>query len=145
MSDDTFDLNLLDQNLADIEDLPSFEVPPAGTYQLLVSLSTKTVNEHPAVAADLEIISTVQLANSADTPAVDGTKFGLLFMLDNEFGLGNMKKFLAPFAEHFGTDNVRELVTEKVQNVQITATVKRRVDKEDKEKVYAIVTNIVVA
>jgi hypothetical protein len=149
MSDDTntgddIDLSLLERNLDDIEDLPSFEVPPKGTYQFLVSGLTKKVNEKPAVAFDLEVINTIELQDKTEKPVVDGSKTGVLFFLDNEFGLGNMKKFLAPFAAHFGTNNVKELVKEKIQNVQVTCTLDHQKDKQDPTKVYARPKNIVV-
>lgn len=144
-SDDTeIDLSLLDKNLSEIEDLPSFDVPSKGTYILLANATTKKVNKHPAMVVDLDIVSLVALANSGDLVPKDGDKFGVLFMLDNEFGLGNMKKFLAPFAAHFGTDNVRTLVTEKIKNCIISATVDHQIDKEDKSKVYARLKNVVV-
>src|SRR6478752_4843323 len=142
MSDDTeIDLSLLDKNLSDIEDLPSFSVPPKGTYVLLANATTKKVGEHPAMVVDLEVVSTIEMQDKAATPAKEGDKFGILFMLDNEFGLGNMKKFLEPLAAHFGTDNVRTLVTEKIQNLIIGATVDHQIDKEDKTKIYARLKN----
>lgn len=141
---DDIDLSLLDKNLADIEDLPSFEVPPKGTYVMLCSGGTKKIGEHPAVTFDLEVVSTVELADKSQKPPKDGDKTGVMFMLDNEFGLGNMKKFLAPFAAHFGTDNVRELVKDRIQNVIISCTMDHQVDKEDKTKIYARPKNIVI-
>lgn len=142
--DEEVDLSLLDKNLSDIDDLPSFEVPAKGTYILLANATTKKVNKHPAMVIDLDVVSTVALANTGDTPPKEGDKFGVLFMLDNEFGMGNMKKVLAPFAAHFGTDNVKTLVKEKIQNCVISATVDHQIDREDKTKIYARLKNIVV-
>ena len=143
--DDEVDLSGFAANLSDIEDLPSFEVPPKGSYKLLVSMGTKKVNDKPGVTADFEVIDTVELANSADKPVPAGSKFNTLYFLDNEYGLGNMKKFLQPFASCFNTESVPELVKEKVQNVVIFATISHRVDREDKTKVYADVKNVSIA
>jgi hypothetical protein len=144
-TDDDFDLGLLDKNISDIEDLPSFEVPPKGTYAMLVSGGTKKINEHPAVFFDLEVVSTLQLVDAGATPVKDGTKTGVMFLIDNEFGEGSLKKFLAPFAAHFNEENVRRLVKELIQNVAITCTMDHQTDKTDKTKIYARPKNIAVA
>ncbi len=144
-TDDDFDLGLLDKNISDIEDLPSFEVPPKGTYAMLVSGGTKKVNGKPAVTFDLEVVSTLQLVDSSATPVKDGSKTGVMFFIDNETGEGFLKKFLAPFAAHFQEENVKRLVKELIQNVAITCTMDHQIDKEDKTKVYARPKNIVVA
>lgn len=144
MADDkTVDLDLLNKNLAEIEDLPSFEVPPKGAYVMLLTAGTKYVNAKPAVTIDMEVVSTVQLANPQDKPVVDGSKTGVMFFL-NEDGLPYLKKFLTPFAAHFNTDNIRELVTEKIQNLVCGVTMDHRVDKSDKSKVYANPKNITI-
>lgn len=143
--DDDIDLDLLDKNLTDIEDLPSFEVPPRGTYTFLVNAGTKKVNGHPCVTLDYEVVDTIQLADpTKDKAPVPGSKFNSLFMLDNEFGEGNMKKNLAPYAEFFGTDNVKVLVKEKIQNVVIQGSVKHRKDKDDPDRVYGEVKNVTI-
>lgn len=142
--DADFDDALLERNLADIDDLPSFEVPPKGSYVLLASGIRKKINDHPAVIIELEVVSTVELVDKTQTPIVDGSKTGVMFMLDNEYGLGSMKKFLQPFAAHFGTDNVRELVKEKIQNLTITATMDHQIDSKDKTKIYARPKNIAI-
>lgn len=146
MSDDTIDFALLDKNVSDIEDLPSFDTPPKGTYVLLANAGTKKINDGNYVTVDFDVVSTIELANPNDpkNPAVkDGSKFNLLFQLGNEFGEGNMKKFMAPFVEHFGTDNLRSLVTEKIQNITISCNIDHRVDKKS-DKVYPLVKNVVI-
>ena len=103
------------------------------------------INGKPAAVFDLEVIDTIQLANAADKAPIVGSKTGAMFMLDHEFGLGNMKKFLAPFAVHFGTDNVKELIREKIQNIEIFLTMDHQIDREDKTKIYARPKNISIA
>lgn len=143
--DDDDDLDaLLDKNLSEIDDLPSFVVPPKGTYIFLVSGGRKRINDIPYVTFDLEVVSTIKLQNDGDKPPAEGDKTGVMFNLDNEFGEGNMKAFLAPFAAHFGTDNVKELVKHHIQNVRISATLDHQVDKKDKTKIYARPKNIVI-
>jgi hypothetical protein len=137
--------DLFSASLDDLADLPAFETPPAGSYILLVSTDVKEVNSKQCVEAAIEVVETVELADPAGTPVPTGTKFSQLFMLDNEFGVGNLKKFLKPFSEHYGTTNIGELVRDHVKNVTISALVKTRKDKNDPDKIYGSLTNIAVA
>lgn len=152
MSDFNFDK--LDKQLDDIEDLPGFSVPPQGTYELLVSAEAKTLDgkngkpDRDVVVLNYEVMGTIKLADDTAAAPIVGDKFGEMFILDNEYGLGNLKKAMIPYSEAFGTSNLRELIQEKIQNVQITGTVKHRFNKkEDPQQLnpYANVTNVVVS
>lgn len=150
------DLDLLDRSIDDIEEMPSFDTPPVGTYQLLVNAATKMVAgkdeqgksvDKPAVILDYEITGTVQLANRDLKEPVPGSKFGEMFFLGNEYSESNMKKALAPYAVHFGTNNLKDLIKEKIQNVIVTATVKHRFAKTDKAKEtpFGTVVNVLIS
>jgi hypothetical protein len=151
---DDADFDALDRSLEDIEDIPSFDVPPLGTYQLLVCAELKKLpkddknpTERGVVVLNYEITDVVQLADPTEKPPVIGSKFGEMFMLGNEFGEGNMKKSFSPYATHFGVTNMKSLVRDLVQNVVVTATVKHRFNKKDdpkKEVPYAQVLNVVI-
>lgn len=132
-------------DLDDIADLPSFETPPKGAYIGTVSLSIKEINKKPAIEASYTVVETVELEDSADTPVIPGTLFSSAFMLGNPISEGKLKEFLAPFAAHFGTKKVGELVRDHIKDVQISFVLKHRKDKDDKEKVYADVRNITIA
>lgn len=136
--------DLFAASIDDLADLPAFEVPPAGAYILRVTCSPKVINEKPAVEAAFEVIETVELSDAKDNPAAPGTKFSMAFMVQNEFGVGKLKQFLAPFQEHFQQGNIGALIAE-IKDIQIAATLKVRKDKEDPDKKYANVTNITVA
>lgn len=137
--------DLLSADLDDLADLPSFETPPAGAYILEVTMDVKPVNGKDAVEASIVVVETTELADKEATPVVAGTKFSQLFMLDNEYGVGNLKKFLKPFAAHFGTSKIGELVRDHIKGVTISAIVKNRKDKNDPDKVYGSLTEITVA
>jgi hypothetical protein len=137
--------DLFNASIDDLADLPGFETPPAGSYVLEVSTDVKNLSGKDAVEASFTVVETVELDDAAGVPVANGTKFSTLFMLDNEFGVGNLKKFLAPFSAHFGEPNIGKLVGEVVKNVSISGLVKNRKDKADPEKVYGSVTNITVA
>ncbi len=150
-----FDLEILDRSLDDIEELPGFDVPPVGTYQLLLSAETKMIppkegekEARPVVALQYEITGTIKLADKGDAEPIPGSSFGEMFILGNEFGESSLKKAIAPYASYFNTNNLRELVKEKIQNVVITATVKHRFNRKTdplKENPFAQVVNVVIA
>lgn len=136
--------DILAGSIDDIDDLPGFETPPAGQYILTVNCEVKEVNDKQCVEASFVVEDTVELKNKEDQPPVKGTKFSTLFMLDNEFGVGKLKAFLKPFAQHFGVTAVSELIGE-INDLVISAKVTNRKDKEDPDKIYAGVTNIIVS
>lgn len=127
--------DLMDASLDDLKDLPGFEVPPQGHYRLRVSLEQKKVNDHPSIEAKCEVLETLELANKAETAVENGTKFGQLFMMDNEWGQGGFKGFALPISE--GLKMVKPKISEvvsAVQNITIVATLRHRYHKEDRSK-----------
>lgn len=146
-----FDLSVLDVSLDDIDDLPSFDCPPNGTYQLLVNATTKVFEgkegkpDSQCVVFDYEIVDVIELADKTGPTAKAGDKFGELFGLGSEDGIKYLKKAVLPYAAHFSTNNLRELISDKIQQVIVTATVKGRKDKNDPDKKYAGVSNVIVS
>jgi hypothetical protein len=136
--------DVLSANFDDLADLPSFGVPPPGAYVLSVTCGVKTINDKDAVEAEFTVVETVELADSSDKPPMVGDKFSVPFMLGNQYGVGNLKKFLAPFQATFNQSSIGALI-EEIKGVTVTAVVKQRKDKNDPDKVYATVTNIQVA
>ena len=78
-------------------------------------------------------------------PTKPGTKFSCLYQLGNEIAEGRMKELVMPIAAHFGERNMATLVTVTCKDLIITAKVKRRADKEDKDKFYANISNVEIA
>lgn len=136
--------DLFSKSIDDLADLAGFETPPPGSYILEVSCEVKKVNDKDAVEASFTVVETTELKEAGDTPVPNGTKFSTLFMLDNEFGVGNLKKFLKPFSEHYDEKGIGALI-EQIKSVTIACLVKNRKDKNDPDKVYGSVSNIVVA
>lgn len=140
--------DLLNANLDDLADLPAFETPPPGAYVLGATFDVKEVNGKNAVEASYSVKETVELEDkSGETKAVPAnTKFSQLFMLDNKIGVGNLKRALAPYAQHFGVKNIGALIRENLkEEVLISATLKNRKDKNDPDRLYASVANVMVA
>lgn len=136
--------SLLNEDLGNLADLAGFSVPNNGHYKLAVTASTKEINSKPAVVFDYEVLEVMEMADATATPPVIGDKFGEAFFIDNEFGVGQLKKSLAPYGDAFGTTNIGALL-EQIQGVSIYGTVKRRIDKKDETKIYASVSNAQLA
>ena len=136
---------LFGASLDDIADLASFETPKSGTYVLKVSTGTKKINKKDAVTADFEVVETVELKDDTDVASKPGTKFNIAFIMGNKFSEGRLKQFLIPFAEKFGEKNVGVLIRDTIKEVIITCQLGNRPDKDDPEKIYAVVKNIEVA
>lgn len=143
-----FNTSLLDKSIDEIEDLAGFEVPVPGVYTLKFALAPKVINDKDAVEASFEVIECVEQVNGDDVPTKPGTKFSVAYFLDNDIALGRMKALVAPIANHFGESNLATLVTQTCaadQSLIVQAKVKRRADKNDKDKFYADVSELVIA
>jgi hypothetical protein len=133
-------------DLDDIADLPAFEVPPEGTYIGTVSCDLKEINKKSAVEAEFTVTETSELEDDSVTPCAQGTKFSVAFILGSNIAEGKLKQFLAPFAAHFGTTKVGELVRDRVKDVTIAFTLKHRTNKkgDDPDRIYPDVRNVTV-
>lgn len=145
MSDKQFNMGLLSKSIDDIEDLPGFEVPVPGMYSLKFSTSVKVVNDKDCVEASFEVIECLEQNDPETEPTKAGTKFSMLFQLGNEIAEGKLKEIVVPVAAHFGEKDMAKLVTETCKDLIITAKVKRRADKNDKDKFYADVSQVTIA
>lgn len=134
--------SLLDITLDDLKDLPEFAVYPAGAHRVTSVLEAKKIGEHPAVEVKFTLIETVELADPTQTMPVAGTESSVAFMMDNEFGQGNFKKFIAPLAAHFGTTNVRT-IAEQLAGTELLIVTKQRQNKE-KTATYLDVVSVQV-
>lgn len=146
-----FDPMLLDMDLAEIEDLPGFYVPYNGEYNLKFNMAMKVVNGKAAVETNYEVVDTIKKNDDSDPDTTPGTKFSSLYFLQGEpdavkMSKGRLKELLAGVAEALGEGNVLVLVRDHFATpVNVSATVTRRADKEDKEKFYAGVKNLRLA
>lgn len=121
--------SILDSQLDDLNDLPEFLVPPPGAYRAtILSATEKKVGDHPAVEFKFKLLETMELTNTDDTPVADGTETSIAYMLDNEYGVGNFKKFLAPIALATGASQAREVMAASV-GLEVLLVTKLRVVK----------------
>lgn len=145
-----FNFSLLSKSIDDIEDLAGFEVPFPGMYSLKLQTSVKVVtmknNPRDCVEANFEVIECLEKNTSTDPDTKPGTKFSILFQLGHEVSEGKMKELLLPIAAHFGVRDMATLITETCKDgIIVAAKVKRRADKDDADKFYPDVSQLVVA
>jgi len=157
MTDENYDDmdDLLDMVLDDIADLPEFRPFTPGAHQATLSLTRKKIGDHPAIEADFTLVETLEYAEPSDADydetdkdAVDnrnkpGAKSSTAFMLDNEYGLGNLKKLAKPLAAALGVSKLSEIVDETT-DIEVMIITKVRVDKKDPDKKYLDVTQLSV-
>lgn len=135
--------NLLDATLDDIADLPSFAPFSAGAHRVSASFGTKEIGGKTAITLDFKMIETLELANPQDPMPKAGDESNTMFIISNEYGLGNFKKCAAPFAAAMGFKNNREIV-EGVKDVECILVSTIRVDKNDPDKQYLSVKELSV-
>ena len=133
--------NLLDATLDDLQDLPSFKPFPAGVHKVSASFGTKEINGKTAVTLDFTYLEVVELTDPQEEAPKEGDTSNTMFMLDNEFGQGNLKKCATPFAAEFGYASIRDVV-EGVQGVECILVSTLRQDKNDPDKKYLQVKEI---
>lgn len=145
---------LLDQNLSEIDDLPTYEVPPNGFYRLLVkSVEEKTVNTKNGEEAILDIKYIVKEALELSDPTQadqvkENQEFNESYFFRNnaEMTTSALKTTFAEVALHFGYKKLSETLG-NLKGLELFATVKRRIDSKDPEnvKTYAQVKGAKVA
>ena len=127
--------SILDATLDDIADLPAFEIFHPGAHRATVHFSEKKIGEHPAVEMKLKLVETMELTDPTQTPQEPGTGASLAYMLDNEFGLGNLKAALKPLGAATGQVQLREIM-EAAEGLECMVVISHRKDKNDPDKVY---------
>jgi hypothetical protein len=144
MSENNVNLDsLLDATLDDLADLPEFAPYPAGAHKVIIELESKEVNKHPSIELKLKAIETLELADPTNShPLAAGAESSVLFMLDNEFAQGSMKKVLRPLQEHLGVSSLRDIIAQS-KGMEVTVVTNVRWNK-DKTQAYTNVTKIIV-
>lgn len=144
MSEAQIDISsLLDSNLDDLADLPEFATYHPGAHKVTIAWTPKKIGEHPALEAKFTLIETLELADTTLVPQAPGTESSVAFMLDNEFGQGNLKKVLTPLGQALGVGQVNQII-EKSQGMEITIVTKLRADKNDPDKKYLEIKSVMV-
>ena len=146
------DLDLLDQDISEIQELAGFEVPTPGEYILGLTVEVKAVNDKTSVVWNFRQVECIKQNDPEEKPTPADTKFSQMFMLQGEadkveIAKRSLRTQSTAFAEAYGISNLLELTRKMLEmgEIMIGATVSRRFDKEDKEKVYPVIKNIRLA
>lgn len=139
---------LLDANLDDLADLPSFENFPAGSHKATLSITNKQINGKPMIEVKLTGIETTELASETDKPITAGQVSSALYDLSNEYAQGNFKKLVAPLAAHLDVYSIRDLLTE-AEGTEVEAVTSYRKGKakpgETEVPVYFEIKKLLIA
>jgi len=135
--------SLLDTKLDDLADLPAFAVFPRGTHSVKASFEMKEINAKAAVELSFTMVETLELSDPQDAKPNGGDVSNTMFMLGNEYGVGNLKKCAKPFQEALQLETIRDVI-EQVKDVECVITTSLRADKKDKEKFYLEVKDITI-
>jgi hypothetical protein len=130
--------SLLDGTLDDLADAPEFKPFPAGSHKVMIAITQKVINKHPAFEVFMKAVETLELANADDTPLAPGATTSVAYMMDNEMGQGNFKKILASLSEHFGAKSNRDLIGD-AQNLECVVVTKVRQNKDKTQSYTEIV------
>jgi len=134
-------LDLLDAKLDDLADLPEFKPFAAGVHKVLATFGTKEINSSTVVTLDFVYMECIELADANEAEPKAGDTANTMFMLDNEFGQGNLKKCALPFCAALELTTIREVI-EGVKDVECIIISSIRKDKTDPDKKYLQVKEI---
>lgn len=137
---------LLDHSIADLADLKEFPIFPAGAYNLILNVEPAERNERPQIVFKLKLLEVLELSDPNSAEPTVGTAIEIPFNLDNEFGQGQLKKLSNKFAAHQGllpTSSLGE-VFDRIQGGTFTFILTTRADKNDKEKLYQGIKDVIL-
>ena len=137
--------SLLDVSLDDIDDLPEFGSYPLGAHKVLATFEQKDINGSPAVELGFKYISCESLTNSKDVEPKEGDMASVLFMLNNEVGLGKLKAMAIPMGVSLGLEkpSIRDII-EAVTDVECLIITSFRKNKNDPDSPYMNVKELAV-
>lgn len=132
----SMDFSILDGTLDDIDDLPSFTPFPNGAYHIVLpnGLEQKPIGKHPAVECKMKCVEVKELSNpvadEANKPK-PGDECSSVFMLDNETGLGFLKKdVLEPIGSKMGLRKNSEIIAAS-KNIQAIVVLEKQLVKKN--------------
>jgi hypothetical protein len=146
MNDATNIDSLLDSTLDSLADLPEFKIFPAGAYNGPVKLTVKKMGDNMGVELSFTNAEVVELSDpTAEAPAVGATT-AVGFLLNNEYGQGDLKKTLASLKEGLGLPDgmtSREMM-EATADTMCMVVFGVRSDRKDATKMYQSLKSVTV-
>lgn len=122
----SIDLSLLDVNMDSVEDAKGFELPPNGTYECLLSLEVKEINNNTYVVWNYTVVEPIKL-DDEDAEVPNGATFNQLMGLakiqtkdGKSFDPRSRFKIKTTYlAEQLGVANTMANLVENVQNLKV--------------------------
>lgn len=143
-TENTIDIDtLLDSDLDDLADLPSFAPFTPGIHQCKLTLALKEISGKAAIEAAFTYIATQEAVDPEAELPKEGDGCNLLFFLNNDVGQGKWKEFGKPLKAHFGVTSSRDVI-DSCQDVEVMIVSGLRKNKEDPDKPYFDVKKIQV-
>lgn len=146
----TFTEISLDMDLDDIADLPAFISFPTGAYivSLDEGMKSKKIGEHASVEVAMTLKSIEEMDPENLDPGEEAPKTGDIatqaFLLDNEYGAGNLKKFATPIRKFLEVSTIRETMAGSKGLELLIVTKRRKGKNENKDKNYMDIVKVEV-
>lgn len=144
---------LLDKNLDDIADLPSFDTWPKGVHKAIIAWERKDIERTidgnkkkvPHMQLNMAYVETLELEDASVTklPAA-GDKMNTAYDLTNEFALGALKKAVKTLGETVGEQKLLAII-KATNGFEVAIVLKHRKDKTDKDKFYPQIEDMIPA
>lgn len=144
--------DLLDAEMDDLLDLPPVGAPPSGHYNFTITVGKEEIGDDKkeVMVASFIVDAINELKNEEEADEVKvGQEFKMFYHMTkkdgspNKFGIGTFKQLLAPFSERFGVTKIREVV-EQVNQIAITASIKRTVNRKNEDQFNVNIKDIVL-
>lgn len=133
--------NLMELTLDDLDDLPSFAPFPPGSHRVLATFEQKEIKGTAAITLTFKYIENIDLGDSNDKAPNENDTCNTVFMLNNEYGIGNFKKCAAPFSKALQLTRLGDIV-EQVTDIECAIVTSLRTDKNDASRKYLNVLDI---
>lgn len=133
MNDETLDI--LDETLDDLADLPSQELWPAGAYAASMKVS-RMKDKAGAYVVNLTMQQVVELSAPSDDEPAEGDQTAAFIYTRkkdgtvNEIGQGQLKTVLNPLSAALDTRNIGEILEATKDGVDVIAVVKIRKSRD---------------
>lgn len=132
MNDETLDI--LDETLDDLADLPEQALWPAGAYAATLRFS-RLKDRVGAYVINLDMQQVIELSNPTSEEPAEGDQTAQFIYTRkkdgtaNPFGQGQLKKILSPIAAALGTNRIDDIIEETKNGIDVIVVVKIKKSK----------------
>lgn len=130
-------LDILDVNIMDLPDLPSYKPFPVGFHKASITFEVKVINKKTALVFKITYIECIEQADPEETPARPGDETSVSFFIGkgNEISEGFLKELIEPATKELNIQSLRDFVN-YADGMTFGIATAHRFDKNDKTKIY---------